>query len=91
MALVLALPIDRLPLLLEVPMRMRCRLDYHRGLSEYFTFRNGARRFSSCYHCRDEIVKLYGQRWRRIPKGYRVVWRTRVEMEAVRAAANNYS
>ncbi|HEY0314925.1 MAG TPA: hypothetical protein VGC28_01515 [Sphingomonas sp.] len=52
-----------------------CRLGRHRTPHPYFTVRNGETWFGECSRCHEQIVKQGRDRWREVPKGFRVTWR----------------
>ena len=55
-------------------MRLRCLLGFHSPLSIVRT--NQGLRFCRCSACGCDLVRT-GRDWRRVPRGFRVVWKAR--------------
>lgn len=53
-------------------MIFACLLGRHEARAS--AVRNHGLYFSACLHCRCDMVRSLGH-WRRVPKGFRVVWR----------------
>lgn len=51
---------------------MKCNFQGHEAASG--TVRNQGLEFGRCRHCRRDLVRT-GQRWRAVPRGFRVAWR----------------
>jgi hypothetical protein len=57
-------------------MNIRCRAGFHRPSAGSRS--NAGYRFSTCERCGRDLVRAATGRWR-VPRGYRVVWKTRAE------------
>jgi hypothetical protein len=55
-------------------MRLNCLVGYHKPLPAIAS--NQGFHFSSCRRCGRDLVRT-GRAWRRVPKGFRVVWKAR--------------
>ena len=67
-------------------MRLDCLIGNHQPLPP--RARNQGFQFSCCRGCGRDMVRS-GQSWRRVPRGFRVVWRPPVRPAAGAAAARN--
>jgi hypothetical protein len=54
-------------------MKLACRFGRHRARAS--AVRNQGLYFSQCLRCERDMVRSLG-RWRPVPKGFRVVWRS---------------
>lgn len=57
-------------------MNILCRTGFHRPSAG--SRANAGYRFSTCERCGRDLVQTAAGRWR-VPRGYRVVWKTRAE------------
>lgn len=51
--------------------------------------RNGAYEFARCERCRCDLMRARGRSWRRVPKGFKVVWKPRSDGSGEIAAAGS--
>jgi hypothetical protein len=63
-------------------MSLNCFVGIHSPLPAAAA--NQGVQFSSCRRCGRDMVRI-GKSWRRVPKGFRVVWKSRAEAAAPRA------
>ena len=56
-------------------MKLFCYLSMHQAAPEPTW--NAGFYFTRCMRCRRELVRRPQQAWRAVPRGYRVVWKTR--------------
>ncbi len=54
-----------------------CRLGVHQGSTEHIA--NMGWDFGRCRSCSTELIRIFGGRWRTVPKGYRIVQMSRAE------------
>lgn len=59
-------------------MGLLCELGRHEPVAAMVW--NEGYHFSRCRHCDNDIIRR-NQKWRLVPKGYRVVWKPRTEFD----------